>query len=1138
MEELNISESEIPPKQIFIKMKSNIYDEFYTLKYSKINNNAYIYSRKTLFHILHKITNAMGFKSQTFFLCAHYLDVIFSSNKSINININLLGLSSLCLSAKYCENDPEVPHLQYFIKIYNILMGYKNFLSMNDLKIGEVSALKLLNYKLNYFTVYDFNSFFFAHGILKLEQIKEIGIYKNKNNKNDFYIKQINSLMIKNILEKIYKKSRYYLDIVVNKTRLCFKYNSLYLSILIMKKSVNEVLSNEKNIYLYDINEQIEFYKRNSMCFKEIMSDFYNIEYENNEQYKKLIKDEEIKEIFEEKEKKRIENYQNFTKKKEEKKEEEKENNYRLNKSKSKRDNKKIFNSSVSNGFYKRLEINEDEINKKERKLRMETSRKERIEKNNNKSKDKTSDNIHIDFNINEFRNQYRKLKTMRNKLKNGNKSDYNILLRNREEKGKEKEEKEKEKKEENITKRKRYIPRIETFNNFNCRNTISNLKSSEKACHISNYYINKNKEDSSPIEYNDKFNNYSNYSRMNKFIKIKELNNCKEKKDYSFSITENYNNNEHKKSCDKKLYFRKYLNQNNNIDNYTSSLNFNSTNNINLNESKNKMNSINIEESSNRKRNLIINKYYTRINLKIPNNDKNLLNTSINLGNENTFRNNNTINVNDNNNNNIITSSTRYRRRRLYNGIGIKRKNNEDISGDNIKEYNTINNNKNVIESYISKTIYDNKNEIDSYNIKNEKKGLTSLDFFRNNSNVNKISVNTIKNNNDINKSFIDENKNKIKYLLGKQNSQLNNTLKEINIAYTKNINEERNNFEKSKEKIIINKDKENNNILEKNNSIKDNIKINYTKSIRQKYLNNNKNNKKNKNNIDDNEKTKEDKNIIIKNEYSTVKSRYFSRNKNNIKKNNYNVKEDNNNNSLNKNNERTKEKEKEKEDNNEDKNKIKCSYYKIINKTKSFYKINNNEGNSKKNELEEYEKNKNENLKSNKNQNLNFYKSSNNFYRTEKNYEEQRNKEEIIKNQQDKKIGNNSYLRNIIYKNKINKNNINLRYKNENSVNNDIIINEENENNNNYYSNEYFKHRNIYRKSNIPTSSNINSSFINSSKDNSIFLNKKKNATIVKNENNRATINNNLISKFHFYRKTINKDSYNKNYHTIINK
>ena len=302
MDELNIYDSEIPPKQIFDQMKSNIYDEFYLSKYSSINK-AYIYSRKTLFNILHKITNAMGFKSQTFFLCAHYLDIIFSSNKSINININLIGLSSLCLSAKYCENDPIVPHLQYFIKVYNVLMGYKNFLSMNDLKTAEVSVLKLLDYKLNYFTVYDFNSFFFAHGILKLDQIKELGKNKNKNSRKNFYVNQINSLMIKSILEKIYKKSRYYLDIIVNRTRLCFKYNSLYLSILIMKKSVNEILAHEQNIFLADINDQIKKYKKNSICFKEIMSDFYNIEYENNEQYKKLIKDEEIKEIFAEKKK-------------------------------------------------------------------------------------------------------------------------------------------------------------------------------------------------------------------------------------------------------------------------------------------------------------------------------------------------------------------------------------------------------------------------------------------------------------------------------------------------------------------------------------------------------------------------------------------------------------------------------------------------------------------------------------------------------------------------------------------------------------------------------------------------------------------------------------------------------------------
>jgi hypothetical protein len=66
MNEFNISESEIPPKQIFEQMKSNIYTDFSINKISSINK-AYIYSRKTLLNILHKITNAMGFKSQTFF---------------------------------------------------------------------------------------------------------------------------------------------------------------------------------------------------------------------------------------------------------------------------------------------------------------------------------------------------------------------------------------------------------------------------------------------------------------------------------------------------------------------------------------------------------------------------------------------------------------------------------------------------------------------------------------------------------------------------------------------------------------------------------------------------------------------------------------------------------------------------------------------------------------------------------------------------------------------------------------------------------------------------------------------------------------------------------------------------------------
>ena len=161
MDENNSQGAEIPPKEIFEIMKTNIYDNFYNYSYSSINKD-YLSSRKNLFNILHKITIKMGFKSQTFFLCAHFMDIIFTRKRRINSNLNTLGLASLCLAAKYCENDPIVPHLQYFIRIFNSIMGYKNIISMSDLMRTEVIVLKLLNYKLNYYTIYDFNSFLFG----------------------------------------------------------------------------------------------------------------------------------------------------------------------------------------------------------------------------------------------------------------------------------------------------------------------------------------------------------------------------------------------------------------------------------------------------------------------------------------------------------------------------------------------------------------------------------------------------------------------------------------------------------------------------------------------------------------------------------------------------------------------------------------------------------------------------------------------------------------------------------------------------------------------------------------------------------------------------------------------------------------
>ena len=962
MSDFNVRESEISPKQIFQQMKNNIFNNFSNSTYSSINK-AYLYARRSLFKILHAITNAMNFKSQTFFLSAHYLDIIFSSQKSINMNINLLGLASLSLSAKFCENDPIVPHLQYFIKVYNVIMGYRSVFSLNDLKATEIFVLNILDYKLNYFTSYDFNSFLFGHGILKLEQLIEIDTNRNeryyRNKRKEFVINQTNSLMIKNILEKIYRKSRYYLDIIINKTKLCFKYNALILSIYIMKKSVIEILSIEYKINFCGIDEQEEFYKRNSKCFKEIMFEFYEIEYESNEQYKELVQDEELLEVLEKKViiKKGLSTAASLCESKNEEKKEDEKENYKINNN---NDNKTLFASSVSNGFYKRLtlKINSDEISKRYYDITDRNTITSRAKNSITVSNDNTFDNINSNLNINEHQNTYKKRDISKNNLSYANRSALNIYSSYKNKHSEELPTNILKKKITNIPISNKYIPRIETYNNLNKRKILRNnndLNYTENTYQESNYLTKKEEiktEKTSPMKTDEISINHKflNYSKMYKIRKINRLNNGKERKDYSYSTNENNNNDLSKKSYEKKPYFKKLIRHNTNE--YVS-LNFNSTNNFNSNIEKNKFETIDLESLSRNKNNntnLKINNFYTRINLRKQTNDRNsAFNTSINVGNENTFKKNN--NIDDRKE--LITTSSRFRKRfqnNFHNNINI----NNDISGD-IKTENAVIlkdvNNKKEIESYSQTKAINNK-------------GLTSFNFYNNRRN--KISVNTIKNNENKNtdtnnnKSFVETKR--ITHLLGKQNIELNNTLKEINLVYVRSKNEEKEK-EKEKENKISNYSKDINS---------KNIKVNFTKSIRQKYLNINKNNRSSNNLNKNNEEASTENNN--KNEYNShydtintnnisisIKNRYTSKNKINniIINNNYNLTENKMNNDGNDVKRFSNIKENTISNVNSNSN-IKystnipipnhyqdlknSSMYKIINKTRTLFRRNNN--------------------------------------------------------------------------------------------------------------------------------------------------------------------------------------------------
>ena len=209
MEALSPMTNEINPQEIFETMKS----DFYKINTNEIPmiNKEYIRKRRDLINFNHKITKKLGFKSQTFFLSIYYLDIIFIKNQNLYIpNFFLLGLSCIIIAAKFCENDPNVPPLLNFINIYNRYNIHK--IGMKELLKMEVKILKYLNYNIKYVTSYDFNLFFFNHGIIKKQQIKDIinnntnfNRNMNSNNKSDissneeidfvfddsFYIKKI-----------------------------------------------------------------------------------------------------------------------------------------------------------------------------------------------------------------------------------------------------------------------------------------------------------------------------------------------------------------------------------------------------------------------------------------------------------------------------------------------------------------------------------------------------------------------------------------------------------------------------------------------------------------------------------------------------------------------------------------------------------------------------------------------------------------------------------------------------------------------------------------------------------------------------------------------------------------------------------
>ena len=270
----------IPPKTVFSKMILVNEPLINSIDLASEKNRIYFSRRKQLKNLMKLINTYIDFNSQTYFLMLYYMDIIFthkdlekifyshftlwypySISNELQMNIYvLLSLACLVVASKFNENDPMVPSMSSYIRLLYEFSKKKYIFSLDSLFLAEIVVLKILKYKLNYYTIYHYLIFFFTHGIVLKKTIERSKIYKKISERK--------------ILEKVYIKVREIFDEIIESEKFyryyCGKNNyEIVVEILLWctEHILDEEIKDEENIFklIYDIN--IESNKKKEMYY-------------------------------------------------------------------------------------------------------------------------------------------------------------------------------------------------------------------------------------------------------------------------------------------------------------------------------------------------------------------------------------------------------------------------------------------------------------------------------------------------------------------------------------------------------------------------------------------------------------------------------------------------------------------------------------------------------------------------------------------------------------------------------------------------------------------------------------------------------------------------------------------------------
>lgn len=128
----------------------------------------YLLKREQLVRFINYLVHKLKYRSQTFYL-ACFISDIFQDLDEDNFSAELIAVTALVLTVKYDENDAIAPDLAFFKSL--VVNKIRFSCEIEEILNCEVAMLKVLGYKLNYYTPYHFMNFFFGHGIVFKDEI-------------------------------------------------------------------------------------------------------------------------------------------------------------------------------------------------------------------------------------------------------------------------------------------------------------------------------------------------------------------------------------------------------------------------------------------------------------------------------------------------------------------------------------------------------------------------------------------------------------------------------------------------------------------------------------------------------------------------------------------------------------------------------------------------------------------------------------------------------------------------------------------------------------------------------------------------------------------------------------------------------